>query len=306
MPRVIVCAGAPAGGRRRLLSPVLSDIVSAFSRTFRDFGGGFHAGDSGHGRPSWLRDDVPSRQMVGSATQRVPRTLGVRRLCDVGGVPGRALSLRAVPLAVLLARALRRLAARVVRPEARLVARRGCRSRRRCSSCRFPAASASPATTTAAPTTRRSGPIRRRARSVSRARATCGENSFPLILQNVHRFFMWVALVFIALLAYDAWKAFWFANPATGADRVRHRRRHARARRQRRAAGRLHLGLPRAAPRGRRTARRGLEVAGLRHGLRVRVGPQRAASALRLVQPVLGGVRRPLRPPVLDGRAGPT
>src|SRR5690349_7682336 len=27
-----------------------------------------------------------------------------------------------------------------------------------------------------------------------------GENSFPLILQNVHRFFMWVALVFIAFL----------------------------------------------------------------------------------------------------------
>jgi hypothetical protein len=43
-----------------------------------------------------------------------------------------------------------------------------------------------------------------------------GENSFPLILQNVHRFFMWVAIVFIALLAYDAYKAFWFANPATG------------------------------------------------------------------------------------------
>jgi hypothetical protein len=43
-----------------------------------------------------------------------------------------------------------------------------------------------------------------------------GENSFPLILQNVHRFFMWVAIVFIALLAYDAWHAFWFPNPATG------------------------------------------------------------------------------------------
>ena len=43
-----------------------------------------------------------------------------------------------------------------------------------------------------------------------------GENSFPLILQNVHRFFMWVAIVFIALLAYDAYKAFWFTNPATG------------------------------------------------------------------------------------------
>jgi uncharacterized membrane protein (DUF485 family) len=44
-----------------------------------------------------------------------------------------------------------------------------------------------------------------------------GENSFPLILQNVHRFFMWVAIVFIGLLAYDAWKALWFTNAATGA-----------------------------------------------------------------------------------------
>ena len=43
-----------------------------------------------------------------------------------------------------------------------------------------------------------------------------GENSFPLILQNVHRFFMWVAVVFIGLLAYDAYKAFWFTDAATG------------------------------------------------------------------------------------------
>ena len=44
-----------------------------------------------------------------------------------------------------------------------------------------------------------------------------GENSFPLILQNVHRFFMWVAIVFIAFLAWDVWLALWFTDPATGA-----------------------------------------------------------------------------------------
>jgi len=44
-----------------------------------------------------------------------------------------------------------------------------------------------------------------------------GENSLPLILQNLHRFFMWVALVFIAFLTYDVWLALWFTNPATGA-----------------------------------------------------------------------------------------
>ena len=43
-----------------------------------------------------------------------------------------------------------------------------------------------------------------------------GENSFPLILQNVHRYFMWVAIVFIVLLTWDVWKALWFADAATG------------------------------------------------------------------------------------------
>jgi len=43
-----------------------------------------------------------------------------------------------------------------------------------------------------------------------------GEHSFPLILQNFHRYFMWVALVFIAFLAYDVWLAMWFTDPATG------------------------------------------------------------------------------------------
>jgi hypothetical protein len=46
-----------------------------------------------------------------------------------------------------------------------------------------------------------------------------GERSFPLILQNVHRYFMYAAVVFLFILAYDAWKAFWWADPATGAER---------------------------------------------------------------------------------------
>jgi hypothetical protein len=44
-----------------------------------------------------------------------------------------------------------------------------------------------------------------------------GEHSFPLILQNAHRYFMWVAIVFIGLLTWDVWKAFWFTDAATGA-----------------------------------------------------------------------------------------
>ena len=37
-----------------------------------------------------------------------------------------------------------------------------------------------------------------------------GENSFPLILQNIHRYFMYLALIFLVFLAHDAWKAMWF------------------------------------------------------------------------------------------------
>ena len=39
-----------------------------------------------------------------------------------------------------------------------------------------------------------------------------GENSWPLIMQNVHRYFLYLALAFIALLAYDVWKALWFTD----------------------------------------------------------------------------------------------
>ena len=45
-----------------------------------------------------------------------------------------------------------------------------------------------------------------------------GENSFPLIIQNVHRYFLYVAVIFLFLLSWDVWKAMWFVNPATGAE----------------------------------------------------------------------------------------
>lgn len=43
-----------------------------------------------------------------------------------------------------------------------------------------------------------------------------GERSFPLVLQNVHRYFAYVALLFIVILTYDVWLALWWDNPATG------------------------------------------------------------------------------------------
>ena len=39
-----------------------------------------------------------------------------------------------------------------------------------------------------------------------------GENSFPLIVQNIHRYFLYVALIILGILAYDVWKALWFVN----------------------------------------------------------------------------------------------
>jgi hypothetical protein len=40
--------------------------------------------------------------------------------------------------------------------------------------------------------------------SESRGHAYRGETSFPLVLQNVHRYFMYLAVVFIVILTYDA------------------------------------------------------------------------------------------------------
>lgn len=44
-----------------------------------------------------------------------------------------------------------------------------------------------------------------------------GERSFPLFLQNIHRYFVFIALGFLVVLTYDVWKAMWFTDPVTGA-----------------------------------------------------------------------------------------
>ena len=55
--------------------------------------------------------------------------------------------------------------------------------------------------------------------SVGEPRETyLGERSFPLIMQNVHRYFLYLALIFIVILSYDAWRALWFIDPATGEE----------------------------------------------------------------------------------------
>ena len=55
--------------------------------------------------------------------------------------------------------------------------------------------------------------------AVSEPRKTYrGENSFPLIIQNVHRYFMYIALFFIIFLSIDVWKALWFTDAVTGKE----------------------------------------------------------------------------------------
>jgi hypothetical protein len=43
-----------------------------------------------------------------------------------------------------------------------------------------------------------------------------GEKSFPLLIQNIHRYFLYIAIVFIFLLAYDAIIAYIFSRPEGG------------------------------------------------------------------------------------------
>lgn len=43
-----------------------------------------------------------------------------------------------------------------------------------------------------------------------RGTAYRGERSMPLILQNVHRYFMYLAVLFIFFLGYEAWRGMWF------------------------------------------------------------------------------------------------
>jgi hypothetical protein len=44
-----------------------------------------------------------------------------------------------------------------------------------------------------------------------------GENRLPLILQNAHRYFLYVALLFLLFLSWDVYKALWFKD-ANGAE----------------------------------------------------------------------------------------
>lgn len=46
----------------------------------------------------------------------------------------------------------------------------------------------------------------------SRPHRYSGETRFPFILQNLHRYFLYLALIFLIILWYDAVRAFWFGG----------------------------------------------------------------------------------------------
>ena len=43
-----------------------------------------------------------------------------------------------------------------------------------------------------------------------------GERFFPLVIQNIHRYFLYAALIFLVILGSDAYKAMWFFDRSTG------------------------------------------------------------------------------------------
>src|SRR5437016_6808480 len=70
----------------------------------------------------------------------------------------------------------------------------------------------SPVTIIAARTTKRFGPTPPACTVGEPRKSYWGERSFPLIMQNVHRYFLYLALFFLLVLAYDVWKALWFVD----------------------------------------------------------------------------------------------
>lgn len=46
-----------------------------------------------------------------------------------------------------------------------------------------------------------------------------GEHSFPLILQNIHRYALYLSVLVLVFLWWDVYSAFWFADPVTGGVR---------------------------------------------------------------------------------------
>ena len=99
-----------------------------------------------------------------------------------------------------------------------------------------------------------------------------GEKFFPLIFQNIHRYFLYLAVAFLFLLAHDLWQALWFVD-ASGVTHFGVGLGHDHPRGQSHPAQWIHTRLPLHAPSGWR-------------GARSYVGAPGAEGGVRLLQPV--------------------
>jgi hypothetical protein len=142
-----------------------------------------------------VRGNDSSRLLVGTAARSFSRALHLHRLRDVGRLSGRALRIRSVPVAVLLAAALRRgpFSAALFILWAPGGFRVTCYYYR---GAYYKAFWADPPSCTV-------GEPRK---------SYWGERSFPLIIQNIHRYFLYLGLLFIVVLTYDAIMSFRFPD----------------------------------------------------------------------------------------------
>src|SRR5712691_9350368 len=118
-----------------------------------------------------------------------------------------------------------------------------------------------------------------------------GERSFPLILQNAHRYFLYLALPFLGFLSIDVWRALWFPAPTGGTTLGI-------------GVGTLVLATNVVLLGGYTLGCHSLRhlPAGALRLLHVRQLPQPSSHDVGMDEPVLGRVLRPVRAAVRDRR----
>ena len=129
--------------------------------------------------------------------------------------------------------------------------------------------------------------------------AYSGETRLPLILNNIHRYFWYAAVIVGLILTWDTILAF---GPAEGeSDGIHMGLGLADLPRQHRADLDVHAVVPLVPPHRRRPAPTLLQAPGPLPGLDLGLQDQPPPRPLRVALPVLGRVRRPLRAPDLLG-----
>ena len=122
-----------------------------------------------------------------------------------------------------------------------------------------------------------------------------GERYFPLIIQNIHRYFLYVALLFLVFLAHDVWKALWFDGKfGIGVG-------HAGAADQSSSCLAATRRLSFAPPSGGRNVRCALAPADPQENVRLRELHESPPHAVCVDEPVLGRLLRSVRKDVLHG-----